>query len=32
VNPKAKVADAFNRFEKSGSPEDWVAARIAKYK
>jgi len=32
VNPKAKVTDASNRFEKSGSPEDWVAARIAKYK
>ena len=32
VNPKAKVADAFGRFEKSGSAEDWVAARIAKYK
>lgn len=32
VNPKAKVADVYSRFEKSGSPEDWVAARIAKYK
>lgn len=31
-NPKAKVQDAFNRFEKSGNVEDWVAARIAKLK
>lgn len=29
---KAKVTDAYSRFEKSGSPEEWVAARIAKYK
>ena len=29
---KAKVADAYNRFEKSGSPEEWIAARIAKFK
>lgn len=29
-NPKGKVQDAFNRFEKSGAVEDWVAARIAK--
>jgi len=29
---KAKVGDAYNRFEKSGSPEEWIAARIAKFK
>jgi hypothetical protein len=29
---KVKGADAYTRFEKSGSPEEWVAARIAKYK
>ena len=27
-----KGTDAYSRFEKSGSPEEWVAARIAKYK
>lgn len=32
TSPKAKVTDAYSRFEKSGSPEEWVAARIAKYK
>ena len=32
TSPKSKVADAYTRFEKSGSPEEWVAARIAKYK
>jgi len=32
TSSKTKVADAYNRFEKSGSPEEWVAARIAKYK
>jgi hypothetical protein len=32
TSPKAKVTDAYTRFEKSGSPEEWVAARIAKYK
>lgn len=32
ISPKAKVTDAYSRFEKSGSPEEWVAARIAKYK
>lgn len=32
VSAKSKVADAYSRFEKSGSPEEWVAARIAKYK
>ncbi len=32
VSAKAKVSDAYSRFEKSGSPEEWVAARIAKYK
>ena len=32
VSSKIKGADAYNRFEKSGSPEEWVAARIAKYK
>jgi hypothetical protein len=29
---KAKVGDAYNRFERSGSPEEWIAARIAKFK
>jgi hypothetical protein len=29
---KSKVTDAYSRFEKSGSPEEWIAARIAKYK
>ena len=28
----AKVVDAYSRFEKSGSQDDWVAARIAKFK
>ena len=32
ISPKAKVTDAYTRFEKSGSPEEWVAARIARYK
>jgi len=32
TSSKAKVTDAYTRFEKSGSPEEWVAARIAKYK
>ena len=32
TSAKTKVADAYTRFEKSGSPEEWVAARIAKYK
>ncbi len=32
TSSKSKVADAYTRFEKSGSPEEWVAARIAKYK
>ena len=32
TSSKTKVADAYSRFEKSGSPEEWVAARIAKYK
>ena len=32
TSPKAKVTDAYSRFEKSGSPEEWVAARIARYK
>ena len=32
TSPKAKVTDAYTRFEKSGSPDEWVAARIAKYK
>ena len=32
ISAKAKVSDAYTRFEKSGSPEEWVAARIAKYK
>jgi hypothetical protein len=32
TSPKAKVTDAYTRFEKSGSPEEWVAARIARYK
>jgi len=29
---KQKVGEAYNRFEKSGSPEEWIAARIAKFK
>ena len=32
TSSKSKVSDAYSRFEKSGSPEEWVAARIAKYK
>jgi len=32
TSSKIKGADAYTRFEKSGSPEEWVAARIAKYK
>jgi len=32
VNAKQKGGDAYNRFEKSGSPEEWIAARIAKFK
>ena len=32
TSAKTKVVDAYTRFEKSGSPEEWVAARIAKYK
>lgn len=32
TSAKAKGSDAYTRFEKSGSPEEWVAARIAKYK
>ena len=32
ISAKAKGSDAYTRFEKSGSPEEWVAARIAKYK
>ena len=28
----AKVVDAYYRFEKSGSPDEWIAARIAKLK
>ena len=32
TSPKSKVVDAYTRFEKSGSPEEWIAARIAKYK
>ena len=32
TSSKVKGADAYTRFEKSGSPEEWVAARIAKYK
>lgn len=32
TSPNAKVSEAYNRFEKSGSPEEWVAARIARYK
>jgi hypothetical protein len=32
TSSKTKVTDAYTRFEKSGSPEEWVAARIAKYK
>jgi len=29
---KGKVKDAYARFEQSGRPEDWVAARIAQFK
>jgi len=32
TSTKSKGTDAYSRFEKSGSPEEWVAARIAKYK
>jgi hypothetical protein len=32
TSPKAKVTDAYSRFEKSGSPEEWIAARMATYK
>ncbi len=32
TSSKNKVVDAYSRFEKSGSPEEWIAARIAKYK
>jgi len=32
ISAKTKVSDAYTRFEKSGSPEEWIAARIAKYK
>lgn len=32
TSSKSKVTDAYSRFEKSGSPEEWIAARIAKYK
>lgn len=32
TSSKSKAIDAYSRFEKSGSPEEWVAARIAKYK
>ena len=32
TSSKTKVTEAYTRFEKSGSPEEWVAARIAKYK
>lgn len=32
TSSKSKVVDAYSRFEKSGSPEEWIAARIAKYK
>lgn len=31
-NTKVKAKDAYSRFEKTGSPEDWVAARIAQLK
>jgi hypothetical protein len=29
---KAKVGDAYSRFEKTGSADEWIAARIAKFK
>jgi len=29
---KGKMKDAYARFEQSGRPEDWVAARIAQFK
>ncbi len=32
TSSKSKVVDAYSRFERSGSPEEWIAARIAKYK
>ena len=32
VSSKIKGNDAYGRFEKSGSPEEWIAARIAKFK
>lgn len=32
TSSKVKGSDAYTRFEKTGSPEEWVAARIAKYK
>lgn len=28
----AKVVDAYSRFEKTGSADEWIAARIAKFK
>jgi hypothetical protein len=31
-NAKAKVKDAYSRFESTGSVDDWVASRIAKLK
>jgi hypothetical protein len=31
-NAKAKVKDAYSRFETTGSVDDWVASRIAKLK
>ena len=31
-NTKAKVKDAYSRFETTGSVDDWVASRIAKLK
>jgi len=32
VKPTQKVKDAYQRFESSGRPEDWIAARISKFK
>jgi hypothetical protein len=32
TSSKTKVTDAYTRFEKSGSPEEWIAARIARLK
>ncbi len=32
TSPKAKATDAYSRFEKSGRPEEWIAARIANFK